>query len=265
MPTPTRKRKARGTSLSFVAYLRHRLREEPPAQKGERTRARLTLATAQMLEAKGYHAMRVTDITSAAGVADGSFYVYYEDKRAASLAALSAYLSEFVDHFAPLEAVGGSFESIRAAQRRWLDLCRANAGLIRCLFQLGDQEADFAGLMQRTTRDWYQRVAASMEAARPGDAEARLLGVYLMGSLMDELVRKLIVFPDREFRKLIQAWGADDEAILDAVSLIWVRLFDPDAVPPSGLSPIVARLASMMWPASAVAGSTGAQAGKTSS
>ncbi|MGE0556337.1 MAG: TetR/AcrR family transcriptional regulator [Gemmatimonadales bacterium] len=250
MSSRSPKRKAASASLGFVDYLRRRLEDDPPAQKGERTRARLTLATAEMLEARGYHAMRVADITAAAGLADGSFYVYFKDKREASLAALSTYLSEFVDRFAPLEAVGRSFESIRMAQRRWLDLCRANAGLIRCLFQLGDQEADFARLVERTTRDWHRRVAASMEAARPGDAEARLLAIYLMGSLMDELIRKLIVFPDREFRTLLRAWGADDEAVLDAVCLLWIRLFDPEAPPPDDLSPIVARLAAMMWPGS---------------
>jgi TetR/AcrR family transcriptional regulator, transcriptional repressor for nem operon len=247
--TPLRTRRPKRSSLSFVGYLTQKLRETPPAQKGERTRERLKVATAEMLEAKGYHAMRVADITHAAGLADGSFYLYFDDKRDASRAALSAYLSEFVDRFAPLEAVGASFQSIRAAHRRWFDLCRANAGLVRCLFQVGDQEADFAGLVHRTTRDWYRRVAAGLRAERGGgDDQAFLAAVYFMGSMMDELVRKLIVFPDREFRKLMRSWGADDDAILDAVSLVWVRLFDPAARPPADLPPLGSRLARLIWP-----------------
>lgn len=236
------------SSLSFVDYLNEKLRQAPPALKGERTRERLKIATATILETRGYHAMRVADITKEAGFADGSFYVYFKDKKDAALATLSSYLSDFVDAAAPLEAVGTPFDSIRAAQQRWFNICHANAGLVRCVFQLGDEDADFASLVQRTTRGWYMRVARNLQLDHgSADGKTLLLAVYLMGSMMDEIVRKLIVFPDREFQKLMRTWGADDEAIVDAASLIWVRTFDPTAKPPAGLSPAAERLAQMIW------------------
>ena len=49
---------------SFTATLAKGLKKDPPKRKGERTRERFKLATAQVLEDVGFHAMRVSDITS---------------------------------------------------------------------------------------------------------------------------------------------------------------------------------------------------------
>jgi AcrR family transcriptional regulator len=234
-------------SSSFVEYLETKLRDAPPQQKGARTRERLKIATAKMLEERGYHAMRVADITEAAGVSNGSFYVYFKDMKEASLTTLSAFLREYVDLFAPPEAVGAPFDSIRAANRRWFAICRANAGLMRCVHQLGEEDADFAMLLHRATRETYLRVSRNMRLENGGaDGTTQLLAVYLMGSMMDEIVRKLIVFPDQEFLALLPAAGADD-AIADVASLIWVRTFDPTVQPPDDLLPLAAKMAAMMW------------------
>ena len=234
-------------SFSFVEYLETKLQEAPPRQKGERTRQRFVIATATMLEEKGYHAMRITDIAASAGLADGSFYSYFSDKKEASLTTLSAFLREFVDLFAPPEAVGAPFDSIRAANRRWFKICRANAGLMRCVFQLGDEDGDFAGLVHRRTRETYLRIASNMQLQRQdADQTTFLLAIYLMGSMMDELVRKLIVFPDPEFHQLLPKEGAD-ETIADVASLIWIRTFDSMVEPPDDLAPLAVKLAEMMW------------------
>ena len=249
MNKPQQKPEVRTPSLSFVDYLEANLREAPPRQKGARTRERLKIATAKMLDAKGYHAMRVVDITESAGVAEGSFYVYFTDKKDATLTALSAFIIEFVDLVAPPEAVHTSFESIRAANRRWFALCRANAGLFRCIYQLGDEDADFASLVQRVTRQWYLRVTHNVRLDRRGaDGTAILLAIYFMGSMMDEIKRKLIIFPDQEFHKLLRSLDADDDAIADAASLIWMRIFDSNIKLPDDLPPAAAQLARLIWP-----------------
>ena len=235
--------------LSFVQYLSQRLRDTPPAKKGARTRERIVIATAQMLETHGYHAMRVVDITECAGISEGAFYVYFADKKDASLTTLSAFIVDFVDAVAPVEAVHAPMDSIRVANRRWFELCRANRGLMRCIFQVGDQDADFARLIQRTTRRWYEGVAQNLQVdGRHADNKSTLLAIYFIGSMMDEIVRKLIVFPDPEFHELIETWDADDMAIADAASLLWIRIFDLDAVPPDDLEPAAEALADFIWP-----------------
>ncbi len=235
------------STLSFVDYLETQLREAAPKQKGERTRERLKIATARMLEEKGYHAMRVADVTECAGVAEGSFYIYFRDKKDASLTVLTSLLEDFVNLAGPHQAQRTPFEAIQITNRRWIALCRANSGLMRCIFQLGDEEPDFARLVQQTNRKWYERVALSvLRRHRNFGREQVLLVVYFLGAMMDEIVRKLIVYPDLEFHKLLKTLKADDAAVADAASLIWLRMFDPDSALPEKLPAVTRRLAKWM-------------------
>ena len=63
---------------SFTAALRGRLQSDPPKRKGERSRERFKLATAEVLETVGFHAMRVADITDAAASSEGTLVTYPE-------------------------------------------------------------------------------------------------------------------------------------------------------------------------------------------
>lgn len=236
-------------TLSFVAHLRKRLASDPPKQKGLRTRERLKIATATVLEEKGYHAMRVTDVSEAAGVAEGSFYVYFKDKTEAALTVLTELLEDFFRMH--MERSGGesAYEAIREANRLWIDLSRANSGLTRCIFQIGDEEPDFARLSQRTNRIWHERVAASVARKhRPARPEMILFIVYMLGAMMDELVRKLIVYPDPELASTLTALKMNDRAVADAASLVWLRILHPDAPLPVGLPDSIAELARSIMP-----------------
>jgi hypothetical protein len=97
-------------------------------------------------------------------------------------------------------------------------------------------------------RTWFERVAES-SARRRGStrgAAAALLAAYLLGGLMDELVRKLIIYPDSHFHELLAELKADDEAVADAASVVWLRIFHPDARPPKDLPRAAAALAEWM-------------------
>lgn len=236
-------------TLSFIDYLETGLREAPPKQKGLRTRERLKIATAKVLEEKGYHAMRVSDVTECAGVAEGSFYVYFKDKTEASLTVLTSLLEDFFKLHLDGAPERTPFDSIRYANRQWIAVSRANAGLMRCIFQLGDQEPEFARLSQGANRTWYERVANSISRKQHGLAERpALLLAYMLGAMMDELVRKLIVYPDPYFHIVLEELKAGDETVADAASLIWLRVLHPDAPRPTKLPAAASTLANWILP-----------------
>lgn len=235
-------------TLSYIDHLELKLVEHPPNRKGLRTRARLGIAAARVLEQKGYHALRVTDVTEQAEIAEGSFYLYFKDKTDVTLSVLTGMLDDFfATHMANTRAPT-SHEAIREANRRWINLSRANAGMMRCVFQLADEEPQFAHLLQQANRQWYGRIADTFARRRPGlngglSGSPALFGAYLLGSMMDEIVRKLIVYPDPKFLAVLTDLGADDLAVADAASLIWLKVLYP--VPPSleKLPPAAAALA----------------------
>jgi TetR/AcrR family transcriptional repressor of nem operon len=236
-------------TLSFIEYLENNLRENPPKQRGFRTRERLKIAAAKGLKEKGYHALRVADITAGAEVAEGSFYVYFTDKTEIALTVLTELLEEFFQLDARPAADRAPFEAIRRTNRRWIAVCRANAGLMRCILQLGDEVPELARLARRTNRIWYERVARSLKRRRGnvGSGPA-LFALYLLGGMMDELVRKLIIYPDPDLHALLKEMDADDDAVADAASVLWLHIFHPEESPPADLPSAAAALAEWIVP-----------------
>jgi hypothetical protein len=72
--------------------------------------------------------------------------------------------------------------------------------------------------------------------------------LYLLGGMMDEFVRKLIIYPDPEFLALLKEMDADDDAVADAASVLWLHIFHPEETPPDDLPPAAAGLAQWMAP-----------------
>lgn len=248
--SPSAARKAQPASKdagpSFIAFLEERLKVSPPPTKGLRTRERLKIAAAKVLEEKGYHALRVTDVTETAGVSEGSFYVYFRDKTDATLAVLTTLLDDFFSVDLTSDADGGPFDSLRRTNRRWLAICRGNSGLMRCILQVGDEDADFAKLVQSTNRKWYERIAASVIRRYPQGAlsdSAVLLVAYMLGAMMDDLARKLIVYPDEGLQALLDQLGAGDGEIADAASTLWMRILYPGHPIEGDLAPVARAIA----------------------
>lgn len=233
----------------FTASLAKRLRTDPPGRKGERTRERLKLATAQVLEKVGFHAMRVSDVTDAAGSSEGTFYIYFRDKRDATRTVLQEFLGGMQELADAQPSSGASaFEMIRHTNLRWIRLVRANAGLMRCAFQLGDEDSEFGRLVHSYNRIWYERVAKSVVRHHPKGAlsmNAALFAAYSLGAMMDDLMRRIIVYPDADFVSFLKTAAPTDEAIADVLSVIWLRILYPAELPPKDVAEVAAQLAAL--------------------
>lgn len=235
-------------TISYIEYLERSFAESPPKRKGERTRERIKIAAAKCLQNLGYIAMRVTDVTEVAEIAEGSFYVYFKDKSDVSLAVLTDLMDNFFALEASREGGRSAYDSIRLANRRWIAVCRANAGLMRCILQVGDETPEFAQLSQRANAVWYERVAMGARRRRGEETAAPLLAAYLLGGMMDELVRKLIVYPDADLAAVLKRMELDDDGVADASSLIWLRVLHPGEPVPADIPAPVAAFAQLLWP-----------------
>ncbi|MGI9578989.1 MAG: TetR/AcrR family transcriptional regulator [Microthrixaceae bacterium] len=86
---------------------------------GEATRSRLLDASIAVLAERGYHAARVDDIVSRAGVSHGTFYLYFANKDATVLALAERCASELGGLVADLGDVSAD-EAGRIEVREWL-------------------------------------------------------------------------------------------------------------------------------------------------
>jgi TetR/AcrR family transcriptional repressor of nem operon len=232
--------------ISFIAELERRLSDAPPRLKSERTRERIRIAAAKVLSENGFHATRVIDITTEAGLAEGSFYVYFKDKVEVAQDVLMALLLEHLASYVHADQTQDPFDAIFKANLRWIALARGNAGLIRCLFQVSEEVAPIERMTQRTNRDWYGRVARGVVKRLPSmqqlPEDHLIFLAYALGAMMDELLRKHIVYPDPEFGKLLNRLKLDDEGLAAVTSVIWLRLLYPSASPPRKLCAAAATL-----------------------
>jgi TetR/AcrR family transcriptional regulator, transcriptional repressor for nem operon len=230
-------------SDSFLNFLETRLAEQQGLPKRERTRQRLRIATLQVLNERGYEDMRTLTITEQAGLSEGLFYVYFKSKVDITLDLLDEFYKDFVRREISAGASAGPFGVMKAANRHWLHLAVANPGLMRCIFQAGNEVPEFAELISRVNKAWYTRAFNAVERHKPAARKnAMMLPLYMLGGMMDELARKLVVYPDPELLAVIEENGSDYDAVADAATMIWYRVLYPDEAIPEDVSDLAQRL-----------------------
>lgn len=214
-------------SLRYRDILEQRQLSAAGRRKGERTRDRLKLAAIDLLDEIGYRDMRISDICERADVSTATFYLYYQNKTEITV----EVLREFMDTIFGVAETDGpyrsSFDAIYSANLGWIRTVKANAGLLRCLLQVGDQTPEFAEVSQTINFKWYGRVASSIHRSlsdeRGRGADLSLVLAYALGSMMDELCRRLFVAQDQHLVDLIAKVAPTDEDLAELIGVIWFR------------------------------------------
>lgn len=133
-----------------------------PQQRGD-TRGRLLAAAQDLFVSKGFHATRPQDISRAAGVGHGTFYLHFKDKQACFLAfaeAAAEALETFIDSHADEDLM--PHEAIRESIRLTYEFSQNNPGLLAAA--LTDMSVIDGGeggsiLMGRWGVQWGERLA----------------------------------------------------------------------------------------------------------
>ena len=225
--------------LSYIRFLEQSAIANSSATKGARTKLALRVAAARMLSEQGYHSLRLSDVSRTAGLAEGTIYVHYKDREAVIADVMTCYLDVFLrSHLerprldAAVSAGDTVFERVRSGVRHWFDLARENRGMFRCMLQMSDDEPRFAVQVQNFNLQWARELSSD-QASDARDVFPPLVLVYMMKFLINDLVRKLIVFPDPLFINEIDALGGDDYMAADVASAIWLRVLYPAASAPA--------------------------------
>ncbi|MEO7964116.1 MAG: TetR/AcrR family transcriptional regulator [Gemmatimonadaceae bacterium] len=230
-PATTRNRtaeppRATAPSLSFADILKGEQRDAGSKRKGERTRDRLLLAAVRALESRGYLALRVRDICDGARVSPAAFYQYFENCREITIEVLTRFLHSTFKSARSTGAPRPPFEAIYAGNLAWVTSARANAGLVRCLLQLGDEVPEFKALHEQLNHEWFLHVAHGLHRRFPNarrEEPALLLTVHALGGMMDEIARKVLVAREEHLQPLVDAIAPTDEALAEFLSVIWFR------------------------------------------
>ena len=156
---------------------------KPLTERGRRTRQELLAAAEAVFAEKGYEAASVSEITTRAGVAQGTFYLYFPDKR--------HVFAELVDDLGrrlrwtirqKLEGLTVRLEVERAGLRAFLDFCAEHRGLYRIVHQAEfvDPEA-FRRYYARMAEGYADALRGAMSRKEIRKADPERLAYCLMG------------------------------------------------------------------------------------
>lgn len=162
------------------------------------TRERLVLAAAEVFAASGYHASRVSDIVTRAGVAQGTFYLYFPSKEAVFVELTDRFftrtLAETLGSHDPQEAATAAdvAAQVRAMWRILVVRCReqpaAAMAVLRDAPALGPEIRD-------RVRGYYQRMVDGLAAyitAAAGRGLVRPVDPRLAGWLVTGLIERAV-------------------------------------------------------------------------
>ncbi|MDP2307363.1 MAG: TetR/AcrR family transcriptional regulator [Pseudomonadota bacterium] len=160
-------------------------------------RAQLVSAARQVFATKGYHAAGVADIIDGAGVARGTFYNYFESKRAIFQAVLNELMEGVVDAVAPIDVTRPVAPQVRDNLH----------GVVSMLLEMGDGArilfTDAAGIDaegMETLGEFYGAATGRIERAlRTGqdlglvrECDVGLMASCLLGLLKEPVYQGLL-------------------------------------------------------------------------
>jgi AcrR family transcriptional regulator len=159
----------------------------------ERRRRQVLQSAKEVFSKKGFHKASIADIIKRAGIARGTFYLYFKNKRHIFQSLLEALLQE-LDQRIPTITLGEGhpppLEQLRANLHQIIALALEEPHLIRILYEHSagwDKELDRAldHFYERVTEriEWALRLGIDMGLVRP--CETRLVACSVRGGIKE--------------------------------------------------------------------------------
>lgn len=215
------------TLLKYSDMIEARLEDGPQKRKGDRTRDRLRVATIRLLEEEGSGSPRITDICERAGVAAGTFYLYFQNTDEIVHDVLSGWVETIHDNAPPAEGYKDAFDAMYVSCRRIIELFAANSGLMQSLWKLRDKDAEFAKIWERNNLAWYQGVQIAIlkfSETKNLKEENYTLAFYVISSMMDEFLRTIFVSRDPALYRMLQNIQMSSEEMAEYLAVLWYRI-----------------------------------------
>ena len=200
------------------ASQRERRDAGPLTPKSRERRGEILRAARQVFEERGFLDTRVADIVAAAGVAQGTFYSYFDSKEAVftevARQVVESMMDELHAEFVPsIDPV----ERIRRAMVRFVDAFRPNAVMIGLIEQVGTFTPEMRRLRLALRQSFVDRSARGIRRlqadglADPGVDPVMM--AEILGAMADQTCY-IWFFLGQDF---------DPDAVVESLTLAWSR------------------------------------------
>lgn len=187
----------------------------PRAQK---TRASLISAAAKVFPRDGFFNSRVTDITTEAGTASGSFYNYFSSKEEILFEVIHQMNQQMYEQSrSSLGSESTPYERIRAATAAYVSAYRVNAPIISILEQVATLSPDFMQLRLTTRNKFRARLEARVrEWQKQGIVDDELPVEPICGALISTVSNFCYMW-------FVFGEKYDETEAVNTLSLVWAR------------------------------------------
>lgn len=201
------------------------LLEAKNPRKRDRTQAGIFNAGCRLLNRISPTSLKVSEICREAGVAHGTFYIYFPNRQAF----VASLLLRFVDYLqAVMHGASKSSETdpVRATTNAYFQLFEQNPGLMKCLVNHLDEFPICLEAFQKLNREWATTVVVATERKMAQSDRAGKISrdelfrrAYALGGMVDQYLTALLLNHDQSLSSISQ----DKDAVIETLSLIWKR------------------------------------------
>jgi len=196
-------------------------------RKGERTRATIQSALCRCLDRASPVDLTVADICDEAGLAHGTFYIYFSDRNALIGDVVLRFIA-FIQMEMRMASREQPDDPVRAATAAYVFLFENNRGLMKCLLNHLDGLPEARTVFQTLNREWLESVVMSTERqwAQKGhqiDHDELMRRAYALGGMTDQYLSSLLLSNDPN----MQAFSRDRADVINTLSLLWQRGMEP--------------------------------------
>lgn len=210
--------------LDFQALLDARAENMRRRPKRARTRARIIASVARQLANHGYDGLTVERICEDAGMARGTFYLYFDHRSDAAVAVFRLYWS-LLRKFRPRMRQRGLTQKVRQMNLFYLSSYAKNAALLANQDRLARERPDFSLDRDRLNHRWSLVIAANMR----GDMEhgTKVFRARALIAMVDDLLRDIFTYGSPSMAH----WADDPTLVADHLSELWILVLTGDSLP----------------------------------
>lgn len=200
------------------ASQRARRKTGPVTVRGEARRLTLLKAARQEFEEKGYFQTRIADIVARAGVAQGTFYSYFDSKESIFEAIATTVVGDMLVGLHPTSPPAGTpYDRARAAMERFVVSYRPNARWNALVEQVGSETPELSHLRLWVREAFVDRLERGIRKQQQiGIVDARIdpaIMADILGAMVDH-VCYLWMNLGKSF---------DEEELIDHLTLVYTR------------------------------------------
>ncbi|WP_323037371.1 TetR/AcrR family transcriptional regulator [Pararhodobacter sp.] len=226
MTQPSRKARTPQQDLD-LRFANDLLRAAAGCRKGARTKAAIQSALCTRLETSSPVALTVAEICDAAGVAPGTFYIYFPDRNALIGDVMLRFIA-FIQRQMRQASRQQADDPVRAATATYVQLFESNLGLMRCLLNHPEGIPEAQAAFQTLNRDWLESAVSTTKRhwARQGkaaDHDDLMRRAYALGGMTDQYLSGLLLSQDPN----MQAISRDRDLVIETLTMLWQRGMEP--------------------------------------